>query len=366
LITLQKFIFNIEIDVILKVDYLIIGFGISGCNLALTLAEKGLRVAVVDDKEFPSASRIAAGLFNPITGAKLLKTWHADVFFPFLSTYYRSWEEKLQTRFFYPIGIYVPFESTEVQNDWIGAEHDSRYADYVASTQSLPLSIRGFKNPYGGMLLRYAGYLQVNAFLEKAKMFLQTNHIFIEETLHFPDIVVEEKRVIWKNIVANKIIFADGQRNAQNPFFQKLRYHRVKGEILTVQIYDDVNLPHVINRGVWIVPQQKNTFKIGSTYDNHNINTIPTQVAQDDILKRFEHLFDIPYQVIEHYAAIRPATYDRKPFIGLHPQFPAVGIFNGMGAKSISMSPYLALHFYEYLHDNQTLMTQVDCNRNFK
>jgi len=108
------------------------------------------------------------------------------------------------------------------------------------------------------------------------------------------------------------------------------------------------------------------TYKIGSTYDFKELNTTPTEKGKLQVVEKLEALVSLPYKIMDHWAGIRPATYDRRPFIGLHPDYPQVGLFNGMGSKGISMTPYLAQHFYEFLELDKPLMPEIDLNRKRK
>ncbi|MEI9917238.1 MAG: FAD-dependent oxidoreductase [Bacteroidota bacterium] len=99
-------------------DYIIVGFGLAGAALALQLRKRGRSVMIYDDPKEHQASRVAAGLFNPVTGKLMQKTWQADVLFPYLFDFYKEAEEITGERFFYPTPICIPFLSIEEQNDW--------------------------------------------------------------------------------------------------------------------------------------------------------------------------------------------------------------------------------------------------------
>jgi glycine/D-amino acid oxidase-like deaminating enzyme len=47
------------------------------------------------------------------------------------------------------------------------------------------------------------------------------------------------------------------------------------------------------------------------------------------------------FELLGQKTGIRPATQDRRPFIGFRPDLQA-GIFNGFGSKGVSLSPYFA------------------------
>jgi glycine/D-amino acid oxidase-like deaminating enzyme len=52
-------------------DYLIVGQGLAGTSLAWHLKESGKKILIVGDSSLPSSSKVAAGIFNPLTG----KNW---------------------------------------------------------------------------------------------------------------------------------------------------------------------------------------------------------------------------------------------------------------------------------------------------
>jgi len=55
-------------------DVLIIGQGICGTFLSWWLEQKGLSFIVIDEERPYTASRAAAGLINPVTGRRIVKT----------------------------------------------------------------------------------------------------------------------------------------------------------------------------------------------------------------------------------------------------------------------------------------------------
>ena len=56
-------------------DYLIIGHGLAGATLARTLRRRGRRVVVLDAPQPDSATRVAAGLINPVAGKRFALAW---------------------------------------------------------------------------------------------------------------------------------------------------------------------------------------------------------------------------------------------------------------------------------------------------
>ncbi len=83
-----------------KFDYMIVGQGIAGSLLAWELLERGLRVVIFDDGYKSSSSKVAAGLMNPITGMRLVKSWEVNKFLGLAKSYYINLDERLNFNFF--------------------------------------------------------------------------------------------------------------------------------------------------------------------------------------------------------------------------------------------------------------------------
>ncbi|HEX6222999.1 MAG TPA: FAD-dependent oxidoreductase, partial [Chryseolinea sp.] len=75
-----------------QIDFIIVGQGLAGSALALQLLKRGKKILVIDRVVPNTASRVAVGLFNPITGRHMIKTWMADKIFPYLHHFYRDAE----------------------------------------------------------------------------------------------------------------------------------------------------------------------------------------------------------------------------------------------------------------------------------
>ena len=72
---------------------------------------------------------------------------------------------------------------------------------------------------------------------------------------------------------------------------------------------------------------------------------------------------NVAAKVVAQQAGIRPSTKDRRPFIGIHPTQPAIGIFGGMGTKGVSLAPYLAEQFARHLLDGEDLEPEANISR---
>ena len=80
----------------MQTDYLIIGQGICGSFLSWYLQNAGLSFVVMDEPQPNTASVTAAGIINPVTGRRIVKTWIIDEVMPFAKKAYEMIGGELQ------------------------------------------------------------------------------------------------------------------------------------------------------------------------------------------------------------------------------------------------------------------------------
>jgi glycine/D-amino acid oxidase-like deaminating enzyme len=340
-------------------DYIIVGQGIAGTVLGYTFIKKGLKVLIVDAGG-NNSTKVAAGIFNPITGKRMVKTWKAELLFPFLNTFYPEMEKELNARFFYPLPIFRPFGSIEEQNHWISHSDEAYkvFSEVVTSSADFPIN----KNKqFGGLSLFKGGYVDTVTLLSAAFRYFDALGAIITARFNADELVLEEAGVRWKNYSARKIIFAEGFLNQSNPYFNWIPYIPVKGEVLTLK--SQYPLKQIISKGVFVVPLHNGNLKAGSTYDWKDLTDTVTQKARAEIEHKLKDLVSFDFEYVKQEAGIRPSTSDRRPIVGLHPKFPQLVLFNGLGTKGISLAPYFAGQLFSFLEENKPLDNEVSIAR---
>ncbi|HYD83061.1 MAG TPA: hypothetical protein VEA63_03390, partial [Opitutus sp.] len=73
-------------------NLLIVGQGLAGTLLAWELERAGLTFEIADEGHGRAASRVAAGIINPITGQRLVKSWRVDALLPVARATFRAIE----------------------------------------------------------------------------------------------------------------------------------------------------------------------------------------------------------------------------------------------------------------------------------
>ena len=343
-----------------KVDYIIVGQGIAGTCLAFQLLRKGKKVIIFDENREHTSSKVAAGLYNPVTGRKMVLTWKANKLFPAMLTFYKEIEIKLNTSFLHEIPIYRPFVSMEEQNEWMGQSSDPDYQPFIKRVHTSGLNNNHLKDEFGGLELKQSGYLDIITFLSNSRDFFLSENQLIEDTFN-DELILTDTKIQYQDIECDKVIFCSGMDDNTNKYFDWLPFSLVKGEILEIE--PEENFEIIYNRGVFIMPRKDGSYKLGATYDNKDLSLSITEKGRNTLIEKLEAIFKLNYKIINQKSGIRPATRDRRPFIGLHPELDRIGIFNGLGTKGVTLAPYFAEQFAYYLVDNGELDSEININR---
>ncbi|MBL7872324.1 MAG: FAD-dependent oxidoreductase [Cyclobacteriaceae bacterium] len=333
----------------------------AGSCLALRVLEEGKRIVVFDEPDQNRSSSIAAGLFNPITGKLMTRTWMADQIFPELFKFYQFAEEKLKTKFFYPQPLYRPFLSAEEQNEWMGLSSNTTIKPYIEKILTTSAHGDQVYDPFGGIVLNQCGFLDVNGFLAGIQNYLQDKQSIKFE--HFDDglMEVDTEGIVYKNYRAAKIIFCNGIGSLNSSRFEKLPIRLLKGETLTIELEEVPEL--IYNRGVYLVPLANNRYRVGATYETKNLARGTTEMGRIELDQKLKALIKIPYQVVSQDWGFRPTTPDRRPILGEYPESKNVIIFNGLGTKGVSLAPYFSAQLVNWLLGRGEIQSEVNIKR---
>jgi glycine/D-amino acid oxidase-like deaminating enzyme len=114
---------------------------------------------------------------------------------------------------------------------------------------------------------------------------------------------------------------------------------------------------------VTIAPWYHNLWWIGSSYENDFDTPEPTEAFYNSTVASLQNILKIPFSIQDRLAGLRPAVIERRPFVGMHPNHPAIGIFDGMGTKGCSLAPYFAQQLTQNLLQGKPVDALADVQR---
>lgn len=344
------------------VDIIIIGQGIAGSLLTCFLHQKGLRVLLLDNGKQQNATRVASGITNPVTGRRMVKTWLADELLPFAEKTYRSLEDLWQVSMYKPLQIIRLFDSVKMQNDWAARTAESAYASYLQNQSLINPDKNLIQNEFGAFEISGGSKLDTTVFLNSITDFLRSEKLLVNEQFSFADLKELSDSITYKGIAAKKIVFCEGYGALQNPYFRFLPFQPAKGECLMIET--ERPLPYeMISSEAFVAHMSDHTYYVGSTHEWNFTDDQPSVYGKTELLANLHAFLKCPYRIISHQAAVRPTVKDRRPFIGFHPEHSAIGIFNGLGTKGISLAPYFAQNLANHIISGTPLLKEADIAR---
>jgi glycine/D-amino acid oxidase-like deaminating enzyme len=344
----------------MRTDVLIIGQGICGTFLSWYLQQVGIGHLVIDQPQDNTASKVAAGVINPVTGRRIVKTWLIDEVMPFAQEAYTALgtalnitaiEQKSIVDFFATPQMKIAFDSKY--------QEDPQYLSLPADENDWRPS---FHYDFGYGEINPAYLVKLQDILPAYRRNLQQQQQLIEEAFDISQLKVETDGIVYKDISASRIVFSDGIAAANNPYFKNLPFAPNKGEAVWVEI-NDLPATHIFKKGFSLIPWKDNIFWLGSTYLWEFDNDDPTPGFRQFSNSWLVQTIKQPFKIIDHKAAVRPATLERRPFVGFHPLHPAIGLFNGMGTKGCSLGPYFARQLAEHIKSGTSISPDADIRR---
>lgn len=332
-------------------DFIIVGQGIAGTILSHKLITEGYSVVVIEQFKPNSASRIAAGVFNPVTYRKLKMAEFADFLLPEVYSYYSKFESELGTSFFSPSSFIKLLTDIEELNNWQIQSANKKNSTFMSQDISTDTFNDSIKNPIGGGQVLQSGVVQIPIMLDTWKEYLLQKDSFLEEQFNHSELHINNNEISYKNIQAKNIVFCEGVGIEKNPWFNWLPMQQFKGEVLEISA-PKLKLNRMVNRGVFVLPTKDDLFKVGATHDWKNVDEIPTEEGKNELLEKLDKIINVPYKITSHFAGLRPATRDRHPYIGAHPFHKNMYVLNGLGSKGVIMMPWLANTFITGLLNN--------------
>ena len=345
----------------MQVDYLIVGQGICGTFLSYFLLQGNKSFIVIDKNEAITPSKVSAGIINPVTGRRMVKVWMVEEVIAFAKEAYGD------------IGNFLDIDTISQKNliDFfpnprqreVFQQRIEEGDPYLHSFPKQNQFNQFFNYHLGCGEIRHCYTVHLESLLPAWRQELKDQKQLLEENFELKNLEINSDDIAYKGIVAEKIIFCDGLSSFENPFFKQLPFAPNKGEIMILEI---PGLPdqHIYKKGFVLAPlASRGHFWFGSNYHWNFEHAEPTKEFYQQAEVHLKAWLKIPFKILEHKASLRPATIERRPFVGLHPHQKNIGILNGMGTKGCSLAPFFAKQLTDHLIHKKEIIPGADVKR---
>ena len=333
--------------------YIIVGQGLAGTLLAWELLQNGCEVLVYDEGHTEAASSVAAGLINPITGRRMVKSEMIDILMPIAQETYLNLEKFLGVKLWYSRHLLWTLSTIKEENDWALRSSAEGVRDYIEQNPVTDDIQHFFKKDLNFGEIKNAAQVDLPTLIAAFRRFLKQKNILIEE------------KYTSQNVDNQIVIYCEGEKARYNSLWSWLPFVAAKGEALHLK-FDKNFTEKIIKNNVSVIPLSDGTYWVGSNYEWNPKDSEPSIPVRENFLQELHQFLVADYQIVAHRAAIRPTTKDRRPILGFHPENSNLAIFNGLGTKGTSLAPYWAKHFVQVLLGKGKLSEVVDIQRFIK
>lgn len=346
----------------MKYDYLIIGQGICGTWLSYYLLKEGKSVFVIDKYDETSASNIASGIINPVTGRRVVTTWMADELLPFVWNEYNAISKKFHVQFITQKNTIVFPLAPDLQQAFGKRRQEGN--SYIQSTPIKKEELYKYFNfPFDAMQIAPCYLIDTCTLITNWCQYLKSQNALLNETFEEHELLLFDDCIQYKNIWAAKIIYCNGINSSFSKYWKNLPFVPNKGQALIAEI------PGLSNDYIYkfahlsLVPWKNNLWWIGSSNELNFPDNQPTEEFFQNTAAALKRILKIDFTIKDHLSSIRPGAIERRPFAGLHSLYNQIAILNGMGSKGCSLAPWFAKELAEHLINKKTINALADVKR---
>lgn len=341
-------------------DFIIVGGHLAGIAFAETAALYSKSFVIITNSS-QNSSLAAAGVYNPVVLKRMKPTQDALEHITYMKPFYKALQNKLGVTFDHEVPLYRKFASVEEQNTWFEAIDNPKLTPFLYP-EVFHEKFEGVPSPFGFGKVLYTGYIDTHMLISSYWEYGKREHFLLEDTFNHSKLVFHENFVEYEGIRAKHVVFAEGFGIKNNPFFSYLPLNGTKGELLLIKA-PALKLPVGIKAGLFVLPVGNDLYKVGATYEWEDKTSVPTEDAKKELVDKLSEIITCPYEIIDHYAGIRPTVKDRKPLIGTHHNHKNIHLLNGLGTRGVMLAPFMAKELFQSIETGEPVKRENNLNR---
>ena len=352
----------------------VVGRGLAGALVAWRFMERGCRVEWWGNGSH-SASRVAAGMFNPVSFRRVVEVWNAGPHLEAMRQTIRAMEDALglKGKLLHDVPVAKVFANEDYRDTW-----DDRWAQNHGVCQWASVGedhadagIDAVTGPAGVGRVHASGWVDVPALLDGMERFFSDQGLLQERAWSVLDGVPSG---------ADAVVDCRGVGAAEELAQVGVTVNPNHGDVLTLSTpltgpgtLDTAG--HNINNGKWLLPTEvkegRQWWRLGATYSWHRLKPTPNAMAAQELRDHMAKAFDDEgaealrtAQLESHQAGLRPASPDRRPTVGPWPGQPeGVLMLNGLGTRGVLVGPAMATHLVNWWLDGVELPSEIRASR---
>lgn len=344
----------------LNVDYIIVGLGLAGLSFAEQLI-KANQSLIAFENHSQTSSLVAGGVYNPIILKRYTPVWNAKSQLEVAMPFYQSLEERFRVTLDNKFSTRKVFKSIEDQNNWYLASDHPKLTEFM-NPQIINKQVKGIRGDFGFGEVYQTGRIDTHLLVSLYRQHLKNNKTIRSEEFKHSHIKLDQNGVLYKDIRAKKIVFCEGYGIKSNPYFNDLPLNGTKGETITIKA-PELKINFLLKSTLFVLPIKNDLYKVGATFNWTDTTPTPTESGRLELVEKLDKVIDVPYEIVDHNAGIRPTVKDRRPLVGIHPKYSQLAVLNGLGTRGVMIAPTVAKQLFEHLEYKKPLDQEIDILR---
>lgn len=348
----------------------VVGRGIAGAYAAWVFRQRGCRVSWWGD-DSPSASRVAAGMFNPVSFRHVLEVWNAQEHLGSMRTILQDMERTLglEGAVVHDVPVLKVFPNTTYAALW-QERREEGHGVCQWTERGSPAPSPHVHAPHGVGKVVASGWVDLPRLLDALQALWSREGNGVNRRWERGDGLPEgaDLLVDCRGVGATSDLAEGGLKVQPN-----------HGDVLTLESpmleggLDTAGCN--INHNAWLLPLGKvggrMRWRLGATYGWNRLSWEPLPESEEFLFNRMAGAFHGPgleefrrARVVAHEAGLRPASPDRRPMVGPWPGQPeGLAMINGLGTRGVLVGASAALHVAHWWLDGADLPPEVDPRR---
>ncbi|WP_185286523.1 NAD(P)/FAD-dependent oxidoreductase [Chryseobacterium indologenes] len=340
-----------------NVDYIIVGDGYAGLFFAHQLIRNNKSFVIFSEGR-KSASQVSAGIINPVVLKKFTTFWKAQEQIDFLKNSLREIETYTGKNYLIDAPIHRIFHDENEQKLWLKKSANEELSGFLSEKFE---RLNGVKNDFQTGKVNQSARLDVNGFFSGLFDYFEKNDFLIREKFEYTQL--DPARAIYKDFNFKNIIFCEGMRVRDNPYFSEISVNPNKGHHIKVRLSQPIPENITIKKKHFLFPTGTGLYFYGGTYDRDQLHHHIDESAVDQLVKGLSEIYPYDFDLKEVHFGFRPTVKDRRPIIGRHETHDNLYVFNGLGARGILNGCYFARDLFRCIEEGVPLHEEVSSDR---
>ncbi len=338
--------------------YLIVGQGLAGSALAWRLIKAGQSCLVVDRPIAETASRVAAGLVNPLLGRKVKPDWRQAECLAEAHRYYQETEAELGGSWWECTEIWRELDDEDQLAFWQQRREQDESAAFAGPLLPWP---QGWAGRGKAALTLGAAVLHAEKLVNAQREWLKERGSLLEGEVKLCDISPNDSAGIsWQGQAYQGIIWCNGCEAAAQLDAPWLESRQSQGCILDISLDNAPQLgKSVIHFGHWLIRHEEH-WRLGATYDWTWAGAgEPSPTAAAELLHELGRRYAGGVEILRSRAAVRPIIRYSQPLAGPLPEQQGHYLFGGLGSRGCTNAHWVRNKLAEHLLNGAALVADL-------